>query len=169
MDAIQALLSRRSIRKYKPDAVPNTILETLLRVAMSAPSAKNQQPWEFLVINDKKILQEIPKFHPYAAMTAQAPLAILVCGNMQREQAQGFWVQDCSAAVENLLVAVQSYNLGAVWVGVYPHEARMEPIRTLFQLPSNIIPFALIPIGYPDEIKPQAERFDKTRIHTNKW
>lgn len=170
MDAIQALLNRRSIRKYKPDQpISDDILQMILRVGMSAPSAGNQQPWEFIVIKDKKILQEIPKIHPYAAMAAHAALAIVVCGNLQKEKHKDFWVQDCSAATENILLAAHAHHLGAVWVGVYPREERVEPIRKLLQLPAHIIPLSLIPMGHPDEAKPQADRFEKSNIHENHW
>ncbi len=166
---MKAILTRRSIRKYTAQPVSEETIRELLEAAMSAPSAGNQQPWEFVVINDRKILDEIPQVHPYAQMCRQAPVAILVCGDLQREAHKGFWVQDCSAATENLLIAVNEKGLGAVWVGVYPREDRVEGLRKLIQLPEHIIPFALIPIGYPAEKKPPGNRFDSARVHNNKW
>jgi nitroreductase len=166
---MKAILTRRSVRKYNDQPVSEKIIRELLEAAMSAPSAGNQQPWEFIVINDRKILDEIPQVHPYAQMCRQAPAAILVCGDLEREAHKGFWVQDCSAATENLLIAVNDQGLGAVWVGVYPREDRVKGLRDLVQLPDHIIPFALVPIGYPAEKKPPSNRFDLERIHYNKW
>lgn len=166
---MKVILTRRSIRRYTSKPVAEEIIKELLNAAMSAPSAGNQQPWEFIVITDRKLLDEIPHVHPHAQMCRQAPVAILVCGDLQRETHGGFWVQDCSAATENLLIAANAKGLGAVWVGVYPREERVQAMRNLIKVPEHIIPFALIPIGHPAEKKPPAERFDQARIHTNKW
>jgi nitroreductase len=166
---MKAILTRRSIRKYTGEPVPEKMILELLEAAMSAPSAGNEQPWEFVVIDDRRILDEIPQVHPYAQMCRQAPVAILVCGDLKKEAHQGFWVQDCSAATENLLIAVNEKGLGAVWVGVYPREERVEAIRNLIKLPEHIVPLALIPIGYPAEKRPPSNRFDPARIHKNKY
>ncbi len=166
---MKSILTRRSIRRFTPQPVSDEIIRELLHAAMSAPSAGNEQPWEFVVIDDRKILDEIPKVHPYAQMCREAPAAILVCGDLMRETHQGFWVQDCAAATENILIAVNDKGLGAVWVGVHPREDRVEGLRKLIELPAHIIPFALIPVGYPAEIKPPPGRFDPARVHKNKW
>jgi len=166
---MKSILTRRSIRRFTSQPVSDEIIREFLQAAMSAPSAGNEQPWEFVVITDRKILDQIPKIHPYAQMCGEAPAAILVCGDMTRESHQGFWVQDCSAATENILIAVNDKGLGAVWVGVYPREDRVEGLRKLIGLPAHIIPFALIPVGYPAEIKPPPSRFDPARVHKNKW
>lgn len=166
---MNAILARRSIRKYTEQPVSEEVIKEILEAAMSAPSAGNEQPWHFIVINDRKILAEIPKFHPYSQMLKDAPVAILVCGDEQLEKYKGFWVQDCSAATENILIAVQEKGLGAVWLGIYPEEDRVAGIRQLLNIPANIIPLSLIPIGYPGEEKPPANRYDPTRIHYNKW
>jgi len=166
---MKSILTRRSIRRFTSQPVSDEIIQDLLRAAMSAPSAGNEQPWEFVVITDRKILDEIPKVHPYAQMCREASAAILVCCDVTRETHQGFWVQDCSAATENILIAVNDKGLGAVWVGVYPREDRVEGLRKLVKLPAYIIPFALIPVGYPAETKPPSGRFDPARIHRNKW
>jgi nitroreductase len=166
---MKAILTRRSIRKYTGQPVPEKLIHELLEAAMSAPSAGNEQPWEFVVIDDRKILDEIPQVHPYAQMCCQAPVAILVCGDLKKEAHKGFWVQDCSAAAENLLIAVNEKGLGAVWVGIYPREERVEAIRNLIKLPEHIVPFALIPIGHPAEKRPPSNRFDPARIHKNRY
>lgn len=166
---MNAILARRSIRKYTEQPVSKEAIREILEAAMSAPSAGNEQPWHFIVINDRKILEEIPKFHLYSQMLKDAPIAILVCGDEQLEKYKGFWVQDCSAATENILIAVQEKGLGAVWLGIYPEEDRVAGIRQLLNIPANIIPLSLIPIGYPGEEKPPANRYDPARIHYNKW
>ncbi len=169
MDAMQAILSRRSIRKYASQPVSDATVEELLRAAMAAPSAGNQQPWHFVVIRDRQILAQIPEVHPHSSMVPSAQLTILVCGDLQREKHAGYWVQDCSAATQNLLLAAHAKGLGAVWLGVYPREARMAGLRKMMGLPAHIIPLALIPIGYPEEDKPPAARYDPSRVHQDGW
>lgn len=169
MNAMDAILSRRSIRKYTAEPVPEKVINELLEAAMSAPSADNEQPWHFVVISDRRILGEMANYHPYGKMLAGAPLAILVCGDLQLELDKGFWVQDCSAATENVLIAAQTKGLGAVWVGIYPIEERVIFIRKLLGLPEHIIPLCLVSIGYPAEKKPRANRYNSSRIHYNQW
>lgn len=169
MEAMQAILSRRSIRKYKPLPVSDNVITDALKAAMSAPSAGNEQPWHFIVIKDRAVLDEIPKYHPYSAMTKEAHVAVLVCADLNLETRQGYWVQDCAAATENLLVSINATGLGAVWLGVYPREDRVKGLRGLFKLPENVIPFSLIPIGHPAEEKPPSNRFNPERIHYDKW
>ena len=169
MEALEAILSRRSIRKYTGKTVPENVVRELLEAAMSAPSAGNQQPWQFIVINDRRTLDEIPKFHPFSQPLKEAPLAIVICGDLQRENFKGFWVQDCSAATENLLVAARARGLGTVWLGVYPMEDRIKGMRKLLGLPETLVPLAVIPVGYPAEEKPRASRYDAARVHYNRW
>lgn len=169
MNILETILSRSSIRKYTTQAVSAEIVEKLLRVAMSAPSAGNHQPWHFVVIDDRELLDAIPAVHPYSQMLKEAPLAILVCGDLQLDKQAGLWVQDCSAATENLLLAAHALKLGAVWLGVYPREKRMAGLRELLLLPENVIPFSLISIGHPAEEKSPSNRYQKARIHHNRW
>lgn len=154
MDAIDAILSRRSIRKYTADPVPENVVNQLLEAAMNAPSASNQQPWHFIVINDRGILDKIPKIHPYSNMLKEAPLAIAVCGDLQLEINKGRWIMDCSAATQNILIAAQAKGLGAVWLGVYPVEERVTGIQELLGLPEHIIPLCIVSVGYPAEKNP---------------
>lgn len=163
------LLGRRSIRKYTRQPVPDAWILALLRAAMAAPSAGNQQPWEFVVIRDSSVTKHIPSFHPHAQMAPEAPVVIAVCGNLHNEKHAGMWVQDCAAATENLLLAAHAKGLGAVWLGIYPRESRLAGMKKLLQLPDHIVPFAVIPVGFPGEQKPPAERFDETKIHYNRW
>jgi nitroreductase len=169
VDAIQAILTRRSIRKYLDKPVPPDLLQQVLRAAMYAPSACNQQPWQFVVITDRRLLGEIPKLHPYATMAVEAPLTILACGDTSLEKIPGYWVIDLSAAVQNLLLAAHALGLGAVWTGVYPQQERVEGFRRLLGLPRNVIPHSLIPLGYPAEQPSQKERYWPDRIHSNAW
>ena len=169
MDAMEAIISRRSIRRYTGQTIPGEMIEQLLQAAMSAPSAGNMQPWQFVIIDDRKILDKIPKVHPYATMVREAPLAILVCGDLDLDGFGGYWVQDCSAATENILIAAQAKGLGGVWLGVYPVEDRVVGLRKLLDIPEQVIPFSLISIGYPAEQKPRSDRYDDSRIHHDRW
>jgi len=169
MDALQAILSRRSIRQYTSDRVPDELVDEILHAAMSAPSAGNQQPWHFVIIREHQKLDAIPLFHPHADMVKSASVAILVCGDMRLDRNKGYWVQDCSAATQNLLLAVHAHGLGAVWVGVYPREDRVAEFRKLLQIPQEVTPFALVPVGYPAESKPPSNRYDSSRIHQDQW
>lgn len=169
MEAMEAILSRRSIRKYTTQPVPDEVIKELLEAAMSAPSAGNEQAWQFVVIKDRGILDQIPNYHPYSRMVKQASVAILVCGDLKSEKHKGYWVQDCSAATENLLISVEAKGLGAVWLGVYPREDRVNGLRELLGLPEHVVPLSLIPIGYKGEEKPPANRYDPSRVHRDRW
>ena len=168
MDAMEAIFARRSIRKYTKQPVSDEVLKVLLEAAMYAPSAGNRQPWCFVVINDRKILNEIPKYHPYAQMLKEASVAILVCcdGDLQLGE---HGVQDCSAATQNILLAAHAKELGAVWLGVYPTEPRVTDIKNLLNLPEHITPISLISIGYPAEQKSRPDRYKADRVRYNQW
>ena len=169
MDALEAILSRRSIRKYIKKEIPEQVITELLKAGMSAPSAGNEQPWHFVVIDDRTLLNEIPAFHPHSKMLKEAAVTILVCRDHQLDTHKGMWVQDCAAATENILLAAHAKQLGAVWLGIYPREERVTGMRKLCTIPDQVIPFSLISIGYPGEHKPPADRYDDSRVHHNKW
>ena len=169
MDATEAIRTRRSIRQYADEPVSEDLTHQLLEAAMMAPSAGNEQPWHFVVIRDRALLDEIPSFHPYSGMLRQAPLAILICGDETLEKYKGYWVQDCSAATQNLLLEVHARGLGAVWLGVHPIDERVDGMRKLLGMPDHVIPFALISIGWPAEEKGSEDRFDETRVHQDRW
>ena len=166
---MNAIFERRSIRKYEDKPVPDDIVETLLRAAMAAPSAVNERPWQFLVIDDRDALTKIAEVHPYGKMLPHCPVAISVCADLSLLKTDGLWMFDCSAAVENLLICAADLKLGAVWLAVYPREERMRAHKEVFGLPDNIIPFATVPVGYPAEEKRPVDRFEPERIHRNKW
>lgn len=169
MDTIEAILTRRSIRHYSEKSVPEELIYKILEAAMSAPSARNTQPWHFIVVTSREMLDRIPDVHPYAEMLCQAPLAILVCGDKNIEPNSDYINQNCSAATENLLLAAHAFGLGAVWLGVFPQKKRVEGLTRLFCLPANIIPVALVSLGFPAEVIPSEIRFNEERIHYDKW
>jgi nitroreductase len=169
MEAMTAIFTRKSIRRYKPKPVSAELVTEILKAAMSAPSAGNERPWHFLVLTDRALLDEIPKFHPYAGMLKQASVAVLVCGDPSLEKYAGYWVLDCSAATENVLLAAHAKGLGGVWCGVYPTADRVANLKKLLRLPDQVVPFSLIPLGFPDENKQVEERFDPSRVHHNGW
>jgi nitroreductase len=170
MDAMEAILTRRSIRDYTRQAVPKMIVEDLLRAGMSAPSSKGLRPWHFLVIDDRRTLNRIPLYFPYTYMIRKAPAAIIVCGDEAQSAYGIYWTFDCSAAAENIVLAARAAGLGAVWCGAYLAEVPQEvSFRAWLGIPEKIVPFAIIPIGYPAEDKPRSDYFDGSRIHTNRW
>ncbi len=169
MDTLEAILSRRSIRKYSSEAVTDNAVRALLEAAMAAPSAGNEQPWQFVVVTARATLDEIPAFHEYAQMMCEAPLAVLVCGDHRHKKYRDFWVQDCAAATQNLLLAAHALGLGAVWVGVYPDDGLVSRLTQLFGLPPEVVPFALVAVGHPAEEKPPAARYDEKRVHYERW
>jgi len=166
---MEAIFKRRSIRKYKDIKISDEIIEKLLRAAMAAPSAGNEQPWEFVVLKDKEVMKKITEIHPYSKMLLNSDVAIVVCGDAEKEKFKGYWVQDCSAATENILLAAEAMDLGAVWLGVYPIADRVEKLQEILNLPASVTPLSIIPVGYPDEEKDPVDRFDKTRIHYDRW
>lgn len=167
------IFKRASVRKYKNQPVLPEQIELLMSAAMAAPSAKNSQPWEFLVIQDKETFKKIMDFHPYSSMLDEAALAIVVCADTQKESPDlkglDFWTQDCAAATQNILLEATELGLGGVWLGVYPRENLVSSTKELFSLPENIVPFSIVSIGYPEgEVYPK-NKFDSNKIHWEKW
>jgi nitroreductase len=169
MDTLTAIFTRRSVRKYSNQPVSDATVKILLQAAMSAPSAKNAQSWEFIVIRDKKTLQQIPGFHPFSAQVPNAQVAIVVCGNTKLEATPGHWIPDCSNASMNILLAAHSLGLGAVWTTFYPYPDRTAGIRKLLHLPDYIMPLNIIPLGYPVEKRMYQDRFNPAKIHNETW
>ena len=153
-ETISTILSRKSVRDYSDRKVSADTIEMLLRAAMSAPTAVNKQPWKFIVVTNEDKLKQMADSLPYAKMIKTAPLVVVVCGNAAKfldGEAREFWVQDCSAATENMLLAAHSLGLGAVWTGAYPGMERVNMLRNILDLESNLIPLCAVPIGYPAE------------------
>ena len=166
-ELINTIISRRSIRKYTAEPVGEQDIKALLEAAMAAPSASNRKPWHFGVVTDRKKLDALADSHPYGKMLFEAPLCIAVCGD--QAISERFWVQDCSAATENLLLAAVALDLGAVWLGAYPSEERVAAIRKVLGVPNNIVPLNLISIGHPAEQKGPRTQYDEERVHREKW
>ena len=143
MDALEAIHSRRSIRQFLAQPVPEELLQKIIGAAMMAPSAGNSRPWQFIVLDDPAVLSEIPRIHPHGAMAAGGPVSVMVCGDLGLEKYPGNWIADCSAATQNLLLAAHACGLGGVWTGLYPEEDRITGFRDLLGLPENVVPLVL--------------------------
>jgi len=171
MEAMEAILSRRSIRKYTPDVVAEETIGRLLEAGMAAPSAGDERPWHFVVITDREMLAQIPEFHSLSRFVPKAALAVLVCADLalSKYPPADYWVQDCSAATQNILLAAHAMGLGAVWLGVHPSEERIDGFRRLCRLPDSVAPFSLVSIGHPALRKEREHRFDPSRVHRERW
>ena len=164
---LENILDRRSIRRYEDRKVTEEDVRKLLECAMNAPSAMDRRPWSFIVIDDKIILDELSRRHPYAAMLRQAPLCICVCA--KEGEIAGYYQQDCAAATMNILLAAKELGLGSCWMGVAPRADRMETVKGLLGIPDGIVPFNLIAVGYPAEQRPRPDRWNEELIHKNRW
>lgn len=163
---LNIIFKRRSIRKYKNQEVPNNLINSLLQAAMSAPSACNQQPWHFFIIQNQSVLHELSEIHSGFHNLKSSPLAILVCGEPDAAELEFYWEQDCAAATENILLAATALGLGAVWQGINPRGGEdSDLIRNIVKLPEHIKPFSLVAVGYPAEVLEPSNRFDKNKIH----
>lgn len=157
---------RRSIRRFEDKPVENDKVERLLRAAMQAPSAKNGQPWEFLVVTDAEKRLAISQMSEYAGMCRYAPLVIVTMANLPNGADGGiWWTQDMSAATENILLQAVTEELGACWMGFYPVDSRVSKMREYFSLPDNIIPFSVIAIGYSERENRFIDRYLPERVH----
>lgn len=169
MEALEAIITRRSIRQYTSEKVTDEQISTLLKCAMLAPSAVNKQPWHFIVFRDKSLIQKIVDVHPNASMLLEASAGILVCWDDNLQHDKGYGPVDCSAATENILLAAHSMGIGSVWVGIYPREPRMDAMKKIFKLPAHIHGFSVVSLGYPAGKRQQPDRFNRDRIHYEQW
>ena len=170
--AIEVIHQRTSIRNYTERKVSKEQLETLVRAGMAAPTAMNKQPWLFVAIDDKELLNSLGTALPFGKMLLKSTAAIVVCGDMNKAaegDAKEYWVQDCSAASENILLAATDLGLGAVWTGVYPSEDRVAKVKEVLKLPANLIPLNVIPIGYPLGDTAPKDKWKQENMHWNKW
>ncbi len=171
-DAYANIMTRTSIRQYTDRAVSDATIDSLLRAGMAAPTAVNKQPWQFVAITDRALLDTLATKAPGWKPVGRAPLAIVACGDTSLAldgDAQAYWIQDVSAATENILLAANAMGLGAVWCGAYPIAERVETLRHYLSIPGNIIPFNIIAIGYPAEKPMPKEKYKAERIHKNRW
>ena len=169
--SLDFIYRRRSVRKYENREIPAEMFNDLFEAAMSAPSAVAKDPWHFLLIRDRKALDNIVKILPNGQMLRQAPAAVVVCGDINKAHANeiSYMLQDLSAAVENLLLAATALGLGSCWLGMHPRPDRIDGIRSLFSLPENIIPMCGIALGWPAENPEPRARFKPERVHLGKW
>ena len=171
-EILNNILTRTSVRLFTDKSVEKEKIDLLMQAAMAAPTGKNRKPWEFIIIENKETLTKLSEAMPYAKMVAKAPLAIVICANkdcLKPEDNEIGWICDCSAATQNLLLAANSLDLGATWTAVYSYEDRLKAAKEILNLPDNIIPLSLIPVGYPEKRFKPMEKFDKTKIHYEKW
>jgi nitroreductase len=168
---MDVIFNRRSIRRFKKQAVEQEKIERLLMAAMQAPSAANQQPWEFIVVQNKGSLERLAGTCAYSKMVAEAPLAIVLLGNEDRMRLQLHWEQDMAAAAQNILLEATHLEMGGVWLGVAPMKDRMDLISEIYGLKSKLRPFCVISIGYPEEVQDHkfVDRYDPSRVHYDKY
>lgn len=169
--ALHLLFSRRSIRKFQDQALPEAMITDLLQAAMAAPSAMARDPWHFIVVRERAALTQLAAILPHARMLRQAPAAVIVCGDSNRayQQQESYLLQDLSAAVENILLAATALGLGSCWLGVHPSPERMEGVRALFWIPEAITPMAGIALGWPAEQPAARTRYRAECVHQERW
>jgi nitroreductase len=170
--ALKTIFERKSVREFTKDKVNKDTLDILLKAAMCAPTAGNRQPWSFVIVTEKPVLKLLADGLPYAQMLNDANAAIIVCGSPS-ESFEGieseFWVQDCSAASENILIAVESMGLGACWTGVYPVKDRIDFVAKTLGIPKGNIPLNVIPLGFPNGLQQTKDKYKPEKIHWQKW
>lgn len=169
---IENIMTRMSVRQFTDQPVAKDTLDLLVKAGMAAPSARDLRPWSFVVVTEKAVLDSLNANHPYANLKT-ATAAIIVCGDVTPDPERGvneYWVQDCSAATENILLAAHAYGLGAVWCGVYPSEERVAPVKQILSIPENWMPLNIITLGWPDDpnAKPK-DKWNESKIHYNNW
>lgn len=175
MDFMDVVMTRRSVRRFDPGKKPAAgDAVRLLKCAMSAPSAHNRRPWEFLAVSEPEMLVKITRIHPYCKFLPDAGLGIVVCADLDKQHrasdGAGYWMLDCAAAAENILLAARNFGLGACWCGIYPDKERMAAFSKLLSLPENVAPFCLIAVGNPLSEQGEAKgRFEPEKIHCERW
>lgn len=169
---IGCIMTRTSVRSYSAQKVDKETIETILKAGMAAPSAANQQAWEFVVITDDSLKKRISESFEYTKMVKNCAFAVVVCGNMDKlfkgdMKKGGFWTQDCSAASENMLLAAHALGLGGVWCGIYPLEERIEKLSAILNLPDTLIPLNVLSFGYPSAATTPKNKWKPANIHYN--
>ena len=171
-DTLKTIFSRKSIRSYKDEPVSKEKLEMLIKAGMAAPTAVDKRPWEYIVITDRKVLNQLADALPYAKMASTAAAAIIVGGDVRKQwggMESDYWIMDCSAATENILLAAESMGLGAVWTAIYPEDARIRAVRQILGIPPHIVPLNLVPVGVPAGREKPKDKYNPAQIHWNKW
>ena len=163
---LENIAARKSVRKYLKKEVEEEKITAMLKAGMAAPSGMDRRPWEFVVVTDRAALDSMAASLPYAKMLAQAPMAIVVCGDSTRSS---YWYVDCSAVTQNILLAAEALGLGAVWTAAYPYEDRIGVVRKYTAMPEQFVPLCIIPVGYPDGPQKAKDKYDESKIHRNKF
>ena len=169
MDAVHAIMTRRSTRQFTDEPVTAEQLDTLLRAAMAAPSAGNQQPWRFVVARDAEVRARLAVATQYSSPMGRSPLGIVVLADTRENKHPGYWVQDCSAAVQNILLAAHALGLGGVWIGVHPVEEREAHVREIVGAPQGFAALCMIAIGHPASPGPEVDRFNAEYVRNERW
>ncbi len=172
-ECLKMVYTRRSVRSYSEREVEEEKIEKILKAALQSPSAGNEQPWHFIVVKERERLKKLAEIHPYGKMLEKASVAIAVCADLKLSRYPvPMWIQDCSAATQNILIAARMLGIGSCWLGVYPREERMKPLAEFFGVPDDVIVFSLVALGYPASSNAfyEAEDRDKPeRIHRESW
>ncbi len=167
---MNSIFERRSIRRYQKKAIPDETLRTILRAGMYAPSAGNEQPWEFIIIRSREMLQALCNAHPHAKALLSCDTAIALCGNLSRQKySVQYWILDCAMAGQNIMLEAHELGIGSVWLGVYPCEYRTENIAHILNVPKDVIPLGIIALGYIEEALKVPERYCEGKVHWEKW
>ena len=169
--ALQSIFRRRSVRVYENRSVPDNLIHDLLEAAMAAPSAVAKDPWHFIVVREQKTRDALANGLPNGQMLRQAPLGMIVCGDLDRahDRLLSYLIQDCSAAIENILLAAAMLGLGGCWLGIHPREERIAHVRHLFALPEHILPVSAIAIGWPSQQPAPRTRYREDAVHREQW
>lgn len=171
-DTLKTIFARKSVRSYRSDAVSDEKLQMLVRAGMAAPTAVDKRPWEFVVVTDRTVLKQLADALPYAKMADRAAAAIVVGGDVRKQwggMESDYWILDCSAATQNILLAAESMGLGAVWTAVYPEDSRVRAVRQILGIPPHVVPLNVIPVGVPAGREKPKDKYDPKQIHWNKW
>lgn len=168
---LNLLYERKSVRHFKPGQIKDDDLKELVKAGMAAPSARNLQAWEFLIITEDKVLKSLAAELPYAKMLKDVPAAVVVLGDtsIASPSGQSYWLQDTCAATENILLAAEALGLGAVWTALYPYEERMQPVVKACNIPEHLIPLNIIPVGIPEGTDKPKDKWNPAKLHWNKW
>lgn len=169
MDTFECIFTRRSIRSFIDKDISEADITHILQAAMAAPSAGNAQAWDFIVVRQQHLREAITTCTPYAGMAPKAPVCIIVCADTTREKYKNYWVQDCSAAMQNILLAARAKNIGSVWLGIHPVEERVRALQKVFFMPDHIMPLGIAVLGYTDQPFTEQNRFDAAKVHNESW
>ncbi|MHA1907481.1 MAG: nitroreductase family protein [Candidatus Thorarchaeota archaeon] len=169
MEILDAIYTRRSIRKFELKDVSDDVLKKILRAGMSAPNSGNQRLWQFVVVKDRGQMEKLVDAYPYAKMLRDVPFAIIVCFDKSREKYEERWQMDCAAASLNILLAAHGLGLAGLWLELYPVDDHVNAVRDSFGMPGHVVPFAALAIGHPAEEKPGVDRYEEDLVHYDSW